>query len=66
LLPKDLRFEHGDDKLAYCPVRYPTLLRPWHVAQNRGSRNYTYRFNFFRAIFAPRSKWRSWHLLCLL
>jgi len=55
LLPKDLRFEHGGAKLAYCPGHHSTLLRPWHVAQNRGSRNYTYRFTFFPSNFcAPR------------
>ena len=29
LLPKDLSFEHGDDKLAACPGRHLTSLRPW-------------------------------------
>jgi len=28
LLPKDLRFEHGDDKLASCTGRHLTSLRP--------------------------------------
>jgi len=28
LLPKDLRFEHGGAKLASCPARYLTSLRP--------------------------------------
>jgi len=27
LLPKDLRFEHGDGKLASCPDLHLTLLR---------------------------------------
>jgi len=44
LLPKYLRFEHRGAKLAYCPGRHLTLLRPWHGAQNKGSRNYTQRF----------------------
>ena len=29
LLPKDLRFEHGGAKLASCPGRHLTSLRPW-------------------------------------
>jgi len=29
-LPEDLRFEHGDDKLASCPGRHLTSLRPCH------------------------------------
>jgi len=29
LLPKDLRLEHGGAKLASCPGRHPTSLRPW-------------------------------------
>jgi len=28
LLPKDLMFEHGGAKLASCPGRHPTSLRP--------------------------------------
>jgi len=28
LLPKELRFKHGGAKLASCPGRYPTSLRP--------------------------------------
>ena len=28
LLPKNLRFEHGDAKVASCPGRYLTSLRP--------------------------------------
>jgi len=28
LLPKDLRFEHGGAKLATCPGRHQTALRP--------------------------------------
>jgi len=28
LLPKDLSFEHGGGKLASCPGRHLTLLRP--------------------------------------
>jgi len=28
LLPKDLRFEHGGAKLASCPGRHLTSLRP--------------------------------------
>jgi len=28
LHPKDLRFEHGGTKLAFCPGRHLTLLRP--------------------------------------
>jgi len=28
LLPKDLRFEHGSTKLASCPGRHLTSLRP--------------------------------------
>jgi len=29
LHPKDLKFEHGGAKLAYCPWRHLTSLRPW-------------------------------------
>jgi len=29
LLPKDVRFEHGGAKLASCPGRHLTSLRPW-------------------------------------
>jgi len=29
LLPKDFRFEHGGAKLASCPGRHLTSLRPW-------------------------------------
>jgi len=29
LLPKDLGFEHGGAKLASCPGRHLTSLRPW-------------------------------------
>ena len=29
LLPKDLSFEHGGTKLASCPGRHLTSLRPW-------------------------------------
>jgi len=29
LVLKDLRFEHGDAKLTYCPRRHLTSLRPW-------------------------------------
>jgi len=29
LLPRDLRFEHGDAKLVSCPGRHLTSLRPW-------------------------------------
>ena len=29
LLPNDLRFEHGDAKLASCPGRHLTSKRPW-------------------------------------
>jgi len=29
LLSKDLRFEHGCDKLVSCPGRHLTSLRPW-------------------------------------
>jgi len=29
LLPKDIRFEHGGAKLAYCPGRHLTSLGPW-------------------------------------
>ena len=49
-------------KLVYCPGRHLTLLRPWHGAQNRGSRSYTskiffvFNFNFCQAIFAPPVK----------
>jgi len=31
LLPKDLRFEHGGAKLASCPGRHITSLRPWSL-----------------------------------
>jgi len=31
LLPKDLSFEHGGAKLASCPGRHSTSLRPWFV-----------------------------------
>ena len=43
LLREDLRLKHRRAKLAYCPGRHLTLLRPcpWHAAQNRGSRNCT-------------------------
>jgi len=51
LLPKDLMFEHGGAKLAYFPGRHLTLFRPWHGAQNRGSRNYTWRFTFLPSKF---------------
>ena len=30
LLPKELRFEHGGAKLASCPRRHLTSLRPWY------------------------------------
>jgi len=29
MLPKNLRFEHGGAKLASCPGRHLTSLRPW-------------------------------------
>jgi len=29
LLLKDIRFEHGVTKLAYCPGRHLASLRPW-------------------------------------
>jgi len=29
LLPKDIRFEHGGTKLAFCPRHHLALLRPW-------------------------------------
>jgi len=44
MLRKDLRFEYGGAKLAYCPERHLTLLPPWHGAQNRGPRNCILRF----------------------
>ena len=28
--PKDIRFEHGGAKLAFCPGRHLTSLRPWN------------------------------------
>ena len=35
------------------------------MGRNKGSRNCENAFNFFQAIFAPPSKWRPWHVLCL-
>jgi len=56
LLPKNLRFEHGGAKLAYCSGRHPTLLRPcmWRKIQVQETIHTD--FNFFRAIFAPPVK----------
>jgi len=34
-LPKDLNFEHGGTKLASCPGRHLTLLRPWPSGKSR-------------------------------
>ena len=34
LLSKELRFEHGGVKLASCPGRHLTSLRPWAVVQD--------------------------------
>ena len=41
LLPKDLRFEHGDAKLASCPGRYLTSLPPLpRVATSKNETGY--------------------------
>jgi len=35
LLAKDLRFKQGGAKLASCPGRHLTLLRPWELVSFR-------------------------------
>jgi len=44
-----------------------TLLRPWHGAQNRGSRNYHTQkdFNFAKQFLRPPWNWRPWYVPCL-
>jgi len=42
LPPKDLRLEHGDAKLASCPGRHLTSLRPWQYLIETLSSNIQY------------------------
>ena len=58
LLRKDLRFEHGDPKLAYsyCPGCHLTSLSlwQWHGPQNSGLRNYIKILIFAKQFLCPR------------